>query len=233
MEYELFLKRFKNLREQTTRYIPPNARGGIDANDKYVDFPYVEDPNTYTTHRPLEHDAEDIDLGSATRYKKKKIATEQEKSKEPAIDPEGAGEDAGEEPIDTEADPEGGLPEDMATGDIGGDDMMGQTGGSAMGLMGGEQKEPLSSNQIGRVYELKKIYSRLSSIESYLTREADDSILELRKYVSQSIDLFEVVISNYDQFKDKVDEIIVQYYQFLEQVYTSLTKYYKSAEKDD
>lgn len=232
MEYNLFLKNFKKLQDQTTRYVPPNARTGIDNYDRYVDFPYVEDPTTYTTYKPLEQSASGRRIGQPPQNRTK-LATEQEEDKkEPAIDPEGAGEEAGEA-----VDVEGGLPEDMATGDVGGEDMMGATGDAAggmdsIGAMGGEKEEPLSSSQVGRVYELKKIYSRLSSIESYLTRETDETIQELRKYVSQSIDLFEVVMANYDQFKDKVDEIIVQYYQFLEQVYTSLEEFYKRIEKD-
>jgi hypothetical protein len=110
-------------------------------------------------------------------------------------------------------------------GDMGSD----MPGGDMAGGMGGmgEQQEPLTSSQIGRVYELKKIYSRLSSVESYLARAMDESILELRKYVAQSIDLFEVVISNYDQYKDKVDDIIVNFYEFLDVIYSSLRKYYK------
>ncbi len=150
-----------------------------------------------------------------------KLATEQEK----AIDPEAAGAEAGET-----GGAEGGLPADMPSGDadMGADPAMGgmDAGMGGMGGMG-EQEEKLTSSQIGRLYELKKIYSRLSSVETYLSRATDQSILELRRYVAQSIDLFEVVISNYDQFKDRVDDIIVQFYEFLNVVYGSLRKYYK------
>jgi len=210
MQYNTFLKQFKELIEQTTRYTPPNRRGD-GGNDMYVDFPHLEDPESFITHRPLE--------------------TEQAA----AIDPEaagakaGAGEEAGA--------PEGGLPEEAAGGDVEGmeagagmDTGMGAGMDPSMGGMGGmgEQEEKLTSSQIGRVYELKKIYSRLSSIESYLSRATDTSVLELRKYVSQSIDLFEVVISNYDQYKENVDGIIVQFYEFLDVIYSSIRTYYKS-----
>ena len=203
MNYNTFLKQFKELLEQTTRYIPPNRRGD-GANDMYVDFPYVEDPQPFVTHRPLEQ-------APATK---------------PAIDPEAAGEKAvgGED--------KGGLPADVEGMEAGADPGMGMDpgmGGDMAGMGGmGEQEEKLTSSQIGRVYELKKIYSRLSSVESYLSRATDQSILELRKYVSQSIDLFEVVISNYDQYKENVDDIIIQFYEFLDVIYSSIRTYYKS-----
>ena len=206
MKYNTFLKQFKELIEQTTRYIPPNRRddSGNDEHDKYVDFPYVEDPQPFVTHRPLE----------------------QAPAAEPVIDPEGAGKKAA-----------GGLPADVAGRDVKGmeagtDPGMGMDpgmGGDMAGMGGmGEQEEKLTSSQIGRVFELKKIYSRLSSVESYLSRATDQSILELRKYVSQSIDLFEVVISNYDQYKENVDDIIIQFYEFLDVIYSSIRTYYKS-----
>ena len=61
MEYTTFLNQFKQLVEQTTRYTPPNLRGDrgdwMDNYDRYVDFPYVDDPEPFVTHRTLEQDA--------------------------------------------------------------------------------------------------------------------------------------------------------------------------------
>ena len=234
MDYAKFLKQFKKLKEQTTRYTPPNVQGDrgdyMGSYDTYVDFPYVEDPSGYQTYRPLEQSADGRTLGEPPKMQTK-LASEQEA----AISPDAAGAEAGaaagaemgaaageEAGADVASDAEGGLPADMATGDV-----TGLGGVGALGGMQQQEQQPLTSNQIGRVYELKKIYSRLSSVESYLARATDQSILELRKYVSQSIDLFEIVISNYEQFKDKVDDIIVQYYEFLDEIYSSLRKYYK------
>ncbi len=98
MKYTKFLKQFKQLIEQTTRYIPPNLQGDTAGKDRYVDFPYVEDPEGYTTHRPLEQkeplgfgeqsaDGRSIRLPAAM---KSKIKSEQAK---PAMKPEEAGED--------------------------------------------------------------------------------------------------------------------------------------------
>jgi len=243
MEYTTFLKQFKQLIEQTTRYTPPNLRGDrgdyMDNYDKYVDFPYVEDPDQFVTHRPLEQDApgppalEDQDdeikeqsaKGRTTGSPKgmeAKLTSEQAAAK-PVIDPEAAGAEAGgaagEEmgaAAGEEAGGEMGMPAGMGGAEMG------------MGMPGmGEAEEKLTSSQIGRVYELKKIYARLSSVESYLSRATDQSVLELRKYVSESIDLFEIVISNYDQYKENVDDIIVQFYEFLDVIYSSIRKYYK------
>jgi hypothetical protein len=248
MEYTTFLKQFKQLIEQTTRYTPPNLRGDrgdyMDNYDKYVDFPYVEDPEQFITHRPLEQDAppgppslEDQDdeikeqsaKGRTTGSPKgmeTKLTSEQAAKKEPAIDPEAAGAAAG-----AGAGEEMGAEAGAAAGEEVGADL--GMGGAEMGvggipgMPGMEPEEKLTSSQIGRVYELKKIYSRLSSIESYLSRATDQSILELRKYVAESIDLFEIVISNYDQYKENVDDIIVQFYEFLDVIYSSIRKYYK------
>ncbi len=240
MEYTTFLKQFKQLIEQTTRYTPPGLRGDrgdyMGNYDAFVDFPYIEDPEQYVTHRALEQAAppgppalEDQDdeikeqsaKGRTTGSPKgmeTKLATEQ--AAEPAIDPEkaAAGAEVGAE-VGGEMGAEAGA--EMADPGMGGD--MGMAG---MGGMG-EAEEKLTSSQIGRVYELKKIYARLSSVETYLSRATDQSVLELRKYVSESIDLFEIVISNYDQYKENVDSIIVQFYEFLDVIYSSIRKYYK------
>jgi hypothetical protein len=138
---------------------------------------------------------------------------EQDEEKEPL--PGEAGEEAGGEAM-----PDAGL---------------GGTGMDAAGNMPGVMppaEEELKSSEIGRIYELKKIYSRLASVETYLARTTDAQMLEIRKLVGQSIDLFEVVISNFPQYKDKVDEIIVTYYEFLESVYESLTKYFKDMSEE-
>jgi len=133
------------------------------------------------------------------------------------------------------------LPADPATTDPsmnaqqpGGDMGMGMDagmGGEDMG-MGGEEEEK-SPHQLGRIYELKKIYARLTSIESYLSSEADPELTEIRKYVSQSIELFEIVASNIDAYKEKMDEIIISYYKFLKEIYYEIRDYYKEKSSED
>jgi hypothetical protein len=112
-----------------------------------------------------------------------------------------------------------------------------QPGGEDMGMggmgMGGAEEEEKSPHDLGRIYELKKIYARLTSIESYLSSEADPELTEIRKYVSQSIELFEIVASNIDSYKEKMDDIIISYYKFLKEIYYKIRDYYKdkSSEK--
>ena len=203
-----------------TRYVPTKDGSDDDDNTENVpDFPYINDPKGYVTHVPLEKD----DL------------TEQEKEAAPPT-PEEAGAEAGAE---TTPDVQPEVPE--PTGDEGG---IGDTGMDAAGNMPGveggmgltgipqKEEEKLTSTQLGRVYELKKIYSRLSSVESFLSRTTDEEILEIRKLVSQSIDLFELVISNYEQYKENVDEIIVTYYEFLDRVYGSIKTYFSDQSKE-
>lgn len=84
-----------------------------------------------------------------------------------------------------------------------------------------------TAEQVGKIFELKKIYSRLLAIESQLSFSADIDLLKLRKYITNAIELFETLISNIDAFQNDIDEIIVMYYQFLEETYEIMKKYYK------
>jgi len=150
--------------------------------------------------------------------------------------PEEGNPDAPTEEAPAEADPTAGA-EDLALaggeegGDMGGDmagaeggDMGGDMGG--MGDMGGEP-EPMSPKQIGRAYELKKIYSRMISLEKYLTDSTEPHLIELRGYVSNALDLFRTVTKNFESYKDKSDDIVVTFYKFIKEAYTILKKYYK------
>ena len=170
-----------------------------ETDDKFQDFPYIEDPKPFITNRAIEQ-----------------VIYEQE--------PEAVASTNQAAP--NQAVPGGG---DMTDpGGYGGN--MGGDLGAIGGIPGMDQPEPLTSTEIGRVYEMKKIYSRLTSVESFLTETegASKPLLNLRKYVSQGIDLFEVVITNFTQFKDKIDPIIVTFYEFIDMVYETLRKYYKN-----
>jgi len=107
-------------------------------------------------------------------------------------------------------------------------------GGIDMGMGGmmGEE-EPKDPEILGKTYELKKIYSRLVSIESYLSSSSDIVLLRLRNYVSQAIELFETLSANVKSFKDKLNDIIVMFYEFIEIVYVLLNDYYEAERKED
>lgn len=185
--------------------------------DDLIDVPYVDD-DEYDTNRT---------------YGEQEEITEAEEDEEAAAPPEEAGMEAPAEPA-----PEEAAPEDPAAagGDMGGEmgaedpamaggDMGGDMGG--MGDMGAGDPQPMSPKNVGRAYELKKLYSRLVSLEKYLTDISEPHLVELRGYVSNAVDLFRTVTTNFDSYKEKLDDIIVTFYKFLQEAYMILKKYYK------
>jgi len=91
----------------------------------------------------------------------------------------------------------------------------------------------LNHTEIGRIYELKKIYSRLLSIESQLSFSSNKLIVRIRRTISEAIELFELMISNINTFKDEIDEIIILYYKFLLKIYNLIHKFYKIKHFED
>lgn len=104
------------------------------------------------------------------------------------------------------------------------------------GTTGGETKkddenEQYDSSEIGRIYELKKIYSRLLSVEGYLNVSNDEELMKLRSYTIQAIDLFKTMVYNLNKFMDQVDDIIVLYYNFLVKIYETIRKRLREIEE--
>ncbi len=199
----------------TTRYTP-NLQGDRDDyegnQDQFVDFPYVEDPTDYQTYKAMEHDTSDKDEDKDEDIK------EQEMPEHPD-EPEEAKAVGAEAELGAEV-----------GGEIGGE-IGGEMGG--LGGFGEEEKQTLTSSEIGKVYELKKIYSRLTSLESHLSSTTDVSLLTMRGMVAQSMDLFETVIVNFEQYKEQINEIIVMFYKFLDLTYEILRSYYKNDAKNE
>jgi hypothetical protein len=108
--------------------------------------------------------------------------------------------------------------------------MMGGMGGNVDPQTGMPVEDP---SHLGRVYEIKKIYTRLTSIESYLSSESDPFLVKIRSYVSQAIQLFEILAANLQSYKEKLDEIIVQYYKFLDLVFALVKERYKEMKDKD
>lgn len=92
------------------------------------------------------------------------------------------------------------------------------------------QGGPESPQEVGRIYELKKIHSRLVSIQSYLSTSTDVELIKLKNNIAEALELFRTMISNVSLFKDRLDQIIIMYYKFLDRVYSILSKYYKDRE---
>ena len=177
-----------------------------DTELSFNDLPNVDDDEEYKTNMRIpsvnEQEEEDPD-------KKKPEPTNSENPEEPPPQEDQPAEEP--PPEDPEMSGEEGVPQEETD--------LGEEGES-------------SPEEIGRVFELKKIYSRLTSIESYLSDSSDLTLLQLRNYVSQAIELFEILIANIKSFMVNIDEIIIIYYKFIEIIYGLLNKYYEERDKE-
>jgi len=217
------------------------ANKRYNPGDKDLDVPdaeAVDEP--YVTNRGITIPDRDTSKNVAT--KKGGLSVEDIRlSLEQAVSPEASekgmsttdpGPDAPGHTDAAAAPPEGGeMPPEG--GEMPADPSM---AGGMEGGMGMEQEDPMHAktpSELGRIYELKKIYTRLTTIESYLSESSDPELLRMRLLVSKSIELFEILASNIPVYKapkapkERLDEIIIMYYKFLKQVYESVAKYYK------
>lgn len=101
-----------------------------------------------------------------------------------------------------------------------------EPGISGMDEFGQIEEEPLSKQDLGRTYELKKIYTRLTTIELYLSNESDPELLKIQKSVHQAIKLFEVISANFESYMERIDKIIIMYYKFIDEVYKKVKQHY-------
>ena len=101
------------------------------------------------------------------------------------------------------------------------------------GIEAPEDEVPKDPETLGKVYELKKIYARLASVESFLNDVSEPILLKLRNFVSEAIELFQLMLNNVDIFKDKLDDIIVLYYKFLSIVYELLRRFHEREAEED
>lgn len=85
-----------------------------------------------------------------------------------------------------------------------------------------ETEEQLSV--VDKVYRLKKIYAKLIAISRILDYHSDAKFDVLRDEILEAIDLFHIVISNFDSFRDKIDDIIKGYYKLLQNTIEELEK---------
>ena len=116
------------------------------------------------------------------------------------------------------------------TSDTGvGNDMSGVAMG---GIPGDEEQAAKTDVQISKVYELKKIFVRLTSLENFLSDSNDEKLLRIRKYILEALDLFKLVISNLKLYLNKIDDIIITYYEFLKIIYTIIKKYFDKKQSE-
>ena len=100
-----------------------------------------------------------------------------------------------------------------------------------MGLDTGSPEDDQTSSDLGRIYELKKIYVRLVTLDKYLSSLSERELIDVKSMISKCIDLFELLSSNLDKFKDKIDDIIVLFYKFIQEAYKNVEEFYKKNSK--
>lgn len=93
---------------------------------------------------------------------------------------------------------------------------------------GVDSEEQLST--VDKVYRLKKIYAKLIAISRLLEYHSDSKFDNLRNEVLEAIDLFHIIVSNFDSFKDKIDDIIKSYYKLLKSSIDELERLSKKQE---
>jgi len=127
-----------------------------------------------------------------------------------------------EEKIDDNPPPENpdtGVPQEENTGEEG-----------EAGEDGAMPDEGISVDT-GKMYELRRIHYRLVTIRNHLEIFVEEEFDEIKKSISKAIELFELVINNFDKYADKIDDIIIKYYQYLKDTYEIIQKKYKKFNK--
>ena len=84
---------------------------------------------------------------------------------------------------------------------------------------------PKTPEEIGKVFEMKKILYRLIALQSYLSDFADDELYKIRSYIAEAIELFLVISKNIEIFKEDFNDIIVLYYKFLKAAYFQIRRH--------
>ena len=80
---------------------------------------------------------------------------------------------------------------------------------------------------------MKKIHARLLSLMSFLDLTSNKSLIKLRAYVVEAIELFRIVTANLETYKDKLGEVVVLFYKFLKQAYAIVQFYYEKKNKKE
>lgn len=95
-----------------------------------------------------------------------------------------------------------------------------------------EEGEEESGPDVGKVFVIKKLYSELISLDSFLRNCQDSNLSSIRFMNSEALELFELVIKNMDTYKDQIDDIIYLFYKYIEKICSVLQKHFKNQKKD-
>lgn len=79
----------------------------------------------------------------------------------------------------------------------------------------GMEEEKLDPVDLGNMYRLKKVYSRLLSVSDFLDFYTSEHYDELKMCIMDALDIFHTILVNYDSYKDKMPDIIKRYEQFV------------------
>ena len=110
---------------------------------------------------------------------------------------------------------------------MGGGDM-GMGGGMGMGGMGMEEPSIATTpSEVGRLYEIQKLFYKLKTIDGILAQSTDDELIKLKKSADDALDIFQMVVDNLPLYKDRLDQVILYFYKYVERVTDVLVKYYK------
>jgi hypothetical protein len=123
------------------------------------------------------------------------------------------------------AEPTAGEAEGMDPGMEGMEGMEGEEGMDEG--FGAEPEEIKTPSELGRIYELNKIYKRLYVINKFLKNTSDERLQKIKKMVSEAFDIYRLILNNIKSYKDKIDDVILQYYEFISHLVLALEDYYK------
>jgi hypothetical protein len=108
---------------------------------------------------------------------------------------------------------------------------------------GGDPMQPdepkVELPDIIRKFELKKIHTKLRSIENFLyaNNNFTTEMVRIQKNVNTAIELFNFVVENLSIYRENMDKIIDIFNKFIEQIISMLNKYskelLKKAEKNN
>ena len=79
-------------------------------------------------------------------------------------------------------------------------------------------------DNLARIYQLKKINARLLTAEQFIRYFSDPKYDDLKEKMMKAIELFKIVVDNYNTVSDRLDDIIHSYERFLIDVAKELDK---------
>lgn len=76
-------------------------------------------------------------------------------------------------------------------------------------------QEVMSLSDIGKIYVMKKIYSRLISLDDLLADMSSPKFDPYKEKVKESIDIFHTIVANFAQFRPEIDDFITLFQELI------------------